>query len=77
MWGTGHIAAYCVWELVTLLVSLYGRMSGHLAIFHVGFGGHLAGCLGGHVAISHVYFGGCLGGCLSIKSVLHLIVVVL
>ena len=41
-----------------LLVSLYGRMSGCLAIFHVGFGGHLAGCLGGHIAISHVYFGG-------------------
>ena len=60
-----------------LLVSLYGHMSGCLAVFHVGFGGHLAGHLGGHVAISHVYFGGCLGGHLSIKSVLHLIVVVL
>ena len=47
-------------KLVTLLVSLYGHMSGCLAIFHVGFGGHLAGCLGGHIAISHVYFGGCL-----------------
>ena len=63
-------------KLVTLLVSLYGHMSGCLAIFHVGFGGHLAGCLGGCIAISHVYFGGHLGGCLSIKSVLHLIVVV-
>ena len=63
-------------KLVTLLVSLYGHMSDHLAIFHVGFGGHLAGCLGGCVAIFHVYFGGHLGGHLIIKSVLHLIVVV-
>ena len=31
----------------------------------------------GHLAIFHVYFGGRLGGHLSIKSVLHLIVVVL
>ena len=31
----------------------------------------------GHVAVFHVYFGGCLGGHLSIKSVLHLIVVIL
>ena len=30
-------------KLVALLVSLYGRMSGHLAIFLICFSGHLAG----------------------------------
>ena len=41
-------------KLVTLLVSLYGSMSGRLAIFHVCFGDRLAGHLGGCIAISHV-----------------------
>ena len=34
----------------------------HIAIFHVCFGGHMAGHLGGCIAICHVWFGGCLAG---------------
>ena len=41
-----------------------GHLGGFIAIFHVCFGGHLAGCLGSHIAIFHVCFGGCLPGCL-------------
>ena len=77
--AAGECWSHCfiyIGKLITLLVSLYGHMSGCLAIFHVCFGGQLAGHLGGHIAISHVYFGGHLGCRLSIKSVLHLIVVV-
>ena len=45
---------------------------GELVMLLVSLYGHMSG----HLAIFHVCFGGHLGGHLSIKSVLHLIVVV-
>ena len=40
-----------------------GHLGGHIAIFHVCFGGCLAGHLGGCIAIFHVCFGGHQAGC--------------
>ena len=48
--------------LVTLLVSLYGCMSGCLAIFHVGFGGHLGGRLFIKSVLHLIVVVACTGG---------------
>ena len=45
-----------------------GHLGGHIAIFHVNFGGHLAGHLDGHITIFYVCFGGRLAGCCACAS---------